>query len=347
MGDNMARDYQIAILGASGYTGAELIRLIETHPSMEVRALTADRKAGQSMGEVFPHLRHLDLPRLTTIYEVDFGGIDLAFCALPHAMTQEVVAKLPRSLKIVDLSADFRLRDPDVYAEWYGHEHLALDLQKEAVYGLTEFYREEIRAARLVAGTGCNSAAGLYGTLPLVKAGVIDLETIIINLATGVSGAGRSPKEGTLHSEVSEGFHPYNVAKHRHLAEFDQELSKAAGRDVAVTFVPHLLPQNRGILATIYVRGDAGDVHAALWEAYVDEPFVTVLPIGEAPATRHVRGSNMVHIGVIADRRPGWCMVFSTLDNLMKGASGQAVQNANLMLGLDETIGLAAPPLFP
>jgi N-acetyl-gamma-glutamyl-phosphate reductase len=343
----MARDFQIAILGASGYTGAELVRLIATHPSLEIRALTADRKAGQGMGEVFPHLRHLELPKLTTIAEVDFGGIDLAFCALPHAMTQEVVAGLPRSLRIVDLSADFRLRDPAVYAKWYGHEHLALDLQAEAVYGLTEFYRDEIRAARLVAGTGCNSATGLYGTLPLVKAGVIDPESIIINLATGVSGAGRAPKEGTLHSEVSEGFQPYNVAKHRHLAEFDQELSRAAGRAVAVTFVPHLLPQNRGILATIYVRGDAGDVHAALWEAYDEEPFITVLPIGEAPATRHVRGSNMVHVGVIADRRPGWCMVFATLDNLMKGASGQALQNANLMLGLDETTGLLAPPLFP
>lgn len=343
----MAKDYQIAILGASGYTGAELVRLITTHPHMEIRALTADRKAGQSMVDVFPHLRALDLPRLTTIDAVDFGGIDLAFCALPHATTQEVIARLPRSLRIVDLSADFRLRDPAVYAKWYGHKHLALDLQAEAVYGLTEFYREEIRAARLVAGTGCNSATGLYGTLPLVRAGVIDPDNIIINLATGVSGAGRAPKEGTLHTEVSEGFHPYNVAKHRHLAEFDQELSLAAGREVAVTFVPHLLPQNRGILATIYVRGDAGDVHAALWEAYDDEPFIEVLPIGDVPATRHVRGSNLVHIGVVADRRPGWCMVFSTLDNLMKGASGQAMQNANLMLGLDETMGLMAPPLFP
>ncbi|MEM8572469.1 MAG: N-acetyl-gamma-glutamyl-phosphate reductase [Pseudomonadota bacterium] len=343
----MARDLNIAILGASGYTGAELVRLIATHPAFTIRAMTADRKAGLRMGDVFPHLRHLDLPALTKLEETDFSGIDLVFCALPHATSQAVIAKLPRGLKVVDLSADFRLRDAEVYAKWYGHDHLALDLQAEAVYGLTEFYRDEIRAARLVAGTGCNSATGLYGTLPLVKSGVIDLDTIIINLATGVSGAGRAPKEGTLHAEVSEGMHPYNVAKHRHLAEFDQELSRAAGREVALTFVPHLLPQNRGILATIYVRGAAGDVHAALWEAYADEPFVHVLPIGEAPATRHVRGSNLVHLGVVADRRPGWCMVFSTLDNLVKGASGQALQNANLMLGLDETTGLMAAPLFP
>jgi N-acetyl-gamma-glutamyl-phosphate reductase len=296
---------------------------------------------------VFPHLRHLDLPTLTTIDAVDFAGIDLAFCALPHATSQEVIAKLPRDLRIVDLSADFRLRDPEVYAAWYGHAHMALDLQEEAVYGLTEFYRDEIRNARLVAGTGCNAATGMYAILPLLRAGVIDPDEIVIDLATGVSGAGRAPKEGMLHSEVSEGYHAYNVAKHRHTAEFDQEFSKAAGRAVEVTFVPHLLPQNRGILATVYVRGEAEAIHAALSEAYAGEPFMVVLPLGEAPATRHVRGSNFVHLGVIPDRRKGRVMVFSTLDNLCKGSSGQALQNANLMLGLDETTGLMAAPLFP
>ncbi len=343
----MSETHDVAILGASGYTGAELVRLIATHPGLRIAALTADRKAGQSMGEVFPHLRHLDLPALTSIDAFDPGGIDLAFCALPHATSQEVIARLPRSLKVVDLSADFRLRDPAVYEHWYGHPHLALDLQAEAVYGLTEFYRDEIRAARLVAGTGCNSATGLYALLPLLKAGVIDPDDIIIDLATGVSGAGRSPKEGMLHSEVSEGYHAYNVAKHRHLAEFDQEFEKVAGRKVEVTFVPHLLPQNRGILATIYVRGEGPAIHAALQAAYADEPFIVVLPYGEAPATRHVRGSNFVHLGVIADRRPGRVMVFSALDNLTKGSSGQAIQNANLMLGLPETMGLMAAPLFP
>jgi N-acetyl-gamma-glutamyl-phosphate reductase len=343
----MSEIHDVAILGASGYTGAELVRLIATHPGMRIRALTADRKAGQTMGEVFPHLRRLTLPVLTGIEAVDFSGIELVFCALPHATTQEVIATLPRRLKIVDLSADFRLRDPEVYAHWYGHEHMALDLQAEAVYGLTEFYRDEIRGARLVAGTGCNSATGIYGILPLLKAGVIDPDDIIIDLATGVSGAGRSPKEGSLHAEVSEGYHAYNVAKHRHLAEFDQEFSKAAGRKVEVTFVPHLLPQNRGILATIYVRGEGEAIHAALSDAYAGEPFIVVLPYGEAPATRHVRGSNFVHLGVIPDRRPGRVMVFSTLDNLTKGSSGQAIQNANLMLGLPETMGLMAAPLFP
>lgn len=343
----MERSFSIAILGASGYTGAELVRLIATHPRMEIAALTADRRAGETMGSVFPHLRHLELPRLATIEATDFSSIDLAFCALPHATSQAVIAALPRDLRVVDLSADFRLRDPEVYARWYGGPHQALDLQAEAVYGLTEFYREAIRGARLVAGTGCNAATGIYAILPLLRAGVIDPDEIIIDLATGVSGAGRSPKEGMLHSEVSEGYHAYNVAKHRHLAEFDQEFSAAAGRPVEVTFAPHLLPQNRGILASVYLRGEAETIHATLRDAYAEEPFIVVLPFGEAPATRHVRGSNFVHLGVIADRRPGRAMVFATLDNLTKGSSGQALQNANLMLGLPETMGLMAAPLFP
>jgi N-acetyl-gamma-glutamyl-phosphate reductase len=343
----MMTKHKIAVLGASGYTGAELVRLIATHPQMEIVALTADRKAGSAMAKVFPHLRHLALPRLVKISEVDFSGVDLAFCALPHATTQEVILTLPRDLKIVDLSADFRLRDPAVYAEWYGHEHRALDLQAEAVYGLTEFYRDDIRAARLVAGTGCNSATGLLAVLPLLQAGLIDPDEIIIDLVTGVSGAGRGAKEGMLHAEVSEGFHAYAVANHRHMAEFEQEFSKAAGQAVTCSFTPHLAPQNRGILATIYVKGEAAAIHAELSRRYASEPFIRMLPLGESPQTRHLRGSNFCDIGVVADRRPGRVIVFSALDNLVKGASGQALQNANLMLRLDETAGLMAAPLFP
>ena len=338
---------QVGILGASGYTGAELVRLISTHPEMEIKAMTADRKAGQQMADVFPHLRHLDLPRLTTIEKTDLASLDLIFCALPHATSQAVIAALPPGPKVVDLSADFRLRDLEAYRRWYGQPHAAPDLQAQAVYGLTEFYRDEIRAARLVAGTGCNAATGLYALLPLVEAGVIDPDEIIIDLATGVSGAGRAAKEGMLHAEISEGFAAYSVAAHRHMAEFDQEFSRAAGRPVEVTFTPHLLPQNRGILATVYVKGAPEEVHATLAERYAEEPFLIVLPLGSHPATRHVRGSNYVHLGVVADRRAGRAMVFSTLDNLTKGSSGQAVQNANLMLGLPETAGLTLAPLFP
>ncbi|MEO0747292.1 MAG: N-acetyl-gamma-glutamyl-phosphate reductase [Pseudomonadota bacterium] len=340
--------HKIAILGASGYTGAELIRLIATHPGMEIMALAANSKAGQSMAQVFPHLRHLDLPMLVKIDEIDFSGIDLCFCALPHATSQSVIKGLPKDLKIIDLSADFRLTDPDEYARWYGGAHDALECQAEAVYGLTEFYRDDIRSARLVAGTGCNAATGQYALRPLISEGVIDLDEIIIDLKTGVSGAGRSLKENLLYAELSEGSHAYAAGgTHRHLPEFDQEFSKIAGRPVKVQFTPHLLPANRGILATIYVKGDPKAVHESLRKAYADEPFVEVLPIGEHPSTRHIRGSNFCHIGVVGDRIEGRAVVIAALDNLTKGSSGQALQNANLMLGYDETTGLMQAPVFP
>ena len=338
----------IAILGASGYTGAELIRLIAGHSSMQIKALGANSKAGQTMAEVFPHLRHLDLPTLVTIDEIDFSQIDLCFCALPHKTSQEVIAALPKDLKIVDLSADFRLRDPEDYAKWYGNEHAALEQQKEAVYGLTEFYRDEIAAARLVAGTGCNAATGQFALRPLIAAGVIDLDDIILDLKCAVSGAGRSLKENLLHAELSEGYHGYAPGStHRHLGEFDQEFSALAGRPVQVQFTPHLVPANRGILATCYVKGDAQAIYETMQKAYADEPFIEVLPFGEAPSTRHVRGSNFCHIGVVADRQTGRATVVAALDNLTKGSSGQALQNANLMLGLPETDGLMMAPLFP
>ena len=340
--------HNIAILGASGYTGAELIRLIAGHSSMQIKALGANSKAGQTIAEVFPHLRHLDLPALVTIEEIDFSDIDLCFCALPHKTSQEVIANLPKDLKIVDLSADFRLRDPEAYAKWYGNPHAALEQQKEAVYGLTEFYREEIKSARLVAGTGCNAATGQFALRPLIEKGVIDLDDIILDLKCAVSGAGRSLKENLLHAELSEGYHAYSLGgTHRHLGEFDQEFSAIAGRPVKVQFTPHLVPANRGILATVYVKGDAEVIHKTLAAAYEAEPFIEVLPMGEAPSTRHIRGSNFCHIGVVADRIDGRAIVVAALDNLTKGSSGQALQNANLMLGIDEVEGLMMAPLFP
>jgi N-acetyl-gamma-glutamyl-phosphate reductase len=340
--------YNIAILGASGYTGAELIRLIAGHSAMKIGALGANSKAGQSIAQVFPHLRHLDLPQLLQIEEIDFANIDLCFCALPHKTSQEVIAALPSNLKIVDLSADFRLRDPAEYKKWYGNDHAALAQQKEAVYGLTEFYREEISAARLVAGTGCNAATGQFILRPLITGGVIDLDEIILDMKCAVSGAGRSLKENLLHAELSEGYHAYSIGgTHRHLGEFDQEFSALAGRPVKVQFTPHLIPANRGILATTYVKGDARAIHATLVKAYADEPFIIVLPFGEAPSTRHIRGSNFCHIGVVGDRVEGRALVIGALDNLTKGSSGQALQNANLMLDIEETEGLMMAPLFP
>jgi N-acetyl-gamma-glutamyl-phosphate reductase len=340
--------HSVAILGASGYTGAELIRLIAEHPSIKIKALGAFSKAGQKLSEVFPHLRHLDLPDMVAFDTIDWSGIDLCFCALPHKTSQEVIRDLPKTLKIVDLSADFRLRDPADYKTWYGNDHAATQMQAEAVYGLTEFYRDEIAGARLVAGTGCNAATGQFALRPLISAGVIGLDDIILDLKCAVSGAGRSLKENLLHAELSEGYHAYSVGgTHRHLGEFDQEFSKVAGRPVKVQFTPHLIPANRGILATCYVSGETDAVHGALAAAYDTEPFIHVLPKGEAPSTRHIRGSNFCHIGVIGDRIAGRCIVIAALDNLTKGSSGQALQNANLMLGLPETAGLMMAPLFP
>ncbi len=340
--------HDVAILGASGYTGAELVRIIATHPGLQIRALSADRKAGQEMAQVYPHLRHLDMPRLQKVEEIDFSALDLVFCALPHGLSQALVRELPPAVKVVDLGADFRLRDPEEYAKWYGAPHAAVELQGEAVYGLTEFYREDIRRARLVAGTGCNAATVQYALRPLIAAGVIDLDRIICDLKNGISGAGRSLKENMLFAERSQDVAGYaQGGRHRHLGEFDQEFSALAGREVRIQFTPHLVPVNRGILASCYVEGDARSIHDSLARAYAQEPFIHVLPMGETPQMAHVQGSNFCHIGVVGDRIAGRALVVSTLDNLNKGSSGQAVQNANLMLGIEETTGLMLAPVFP
>ena len=340
--------HNIAILGASGYTGAELVRLISVHPTFRIVALTGDRKAGQPMASVYPHLRHMDLPDLTRIEDLDYEGVDLVFCALPHATSQSVIPSIPEHVKIVDLSADFRLRDPEAYENWYGKPHGALDMQKQAVYGLTEFYRDEIRAARFVAGTGCNAATGQFALRPLIAAGVIDLDDIIMDLKAAVSGAGRSLKEHLLLAELDDNVKPYSMGgKHRHLGEFDQEFSKVAGRAIKVQLAPHLLPATRGIVMTCYLKGDAEVVHETLAGAYSNETFVHVLPFGETPQMKDVRASNFCHIGVAGDRLPGRATVVAVLDNLTKGSSGQAIQNANLMLGEDETTGLMAAPVYP
>ncbi len=346
---------KIGVLGASGYTGTELVRLLLRHPGAEIALLTADRRAGQEMREVFPQFSPFTLPRLVSIEGIEWTktGLDLAFCALPHGTTQKVVKELLASApttKVVDLSADFRLADPAVYARWYGHEHQAPQLQKEAVYGLTEIYRSEIKGARLVANPGCYTTSAELPLVPLLAENAIDPDEIVIDAKSGMTGAGRAAREEMIFSEVSEGFHAYGVGHHRHMAELDQEFSKAAGRAVTVSFTPHLVPMNRGILSTIYVRGvkmSPQELHAILLKSYLNEPFVQVLPFGEMPQTRHVRGSNMTFIGVAKDRIARRAIIGSALDNLVKGASGQAVQNMNLMLGLPETMGLEQVALFP
>jgi N-acetyl-gamma-glutamyl-phosphate reductase len=346
---------KIGVLGASGYTGSELVRLLLRHPNVELALLTADRRAGQEMRAVFPQFSRFKLPTLVSIESVDWNkaALDLAFCALPHATTQKVIgdllARAPKT-RVVDLSADFRLHDVAAYARWYGHEHHAPELQKEAVYGLTEVYRAAIAKARLVANPGCYTTCAQLPLIPLLRSGAIDPDEIVIDAKSGMTGAGRAAKEEMLFSEVSEGFHAYGVGHHRHMAELDQEFSRAAGRNVVVSFTPHLVPMNRGILSTIYMRSAKSspeDLHAILSKAYAQEPFVHVLPYGRLPQTRHVRGSNMTFIGLTKDRIPGRVIICSALDNLTKGASGQAVQNMNVMLGLPEATGVDQVALFP
>ena len=368
---------RVAILGASGYTGAELVRLLAHHEHVELTLLTADRHAGKQLGDVFPHLGGLGLPDFLHIDEVEWAGIDidLVFCALPHGTTQEVIAGLlhatghdivdelvaerredviaglSKDVKVIDLSADFRLSDFETYAEWYGHEHLAPVLQPEAVYGLTEFARPALGETRLIACPGCYPTSSLLPLLPLIDAKAIESDGIIIDAKSGVSGAGRSLKEAALFSEVAEGVHPYGIGNHRHAPEIEQEVSRAAGTAVTLNFTPHLVPMNRGILATIYVQlsgsSSADDLREVLKKRYDNEPFVRVVEQGAVPATRHVRGSNHCLIGVFPDRVPGRAILISAIDNLVKGGSGQAVQNMNVAYGFEETAGLAQEPMFP
>jgi len=344
---------KIGVLGASGYTGADAVRLLARHPGVEISALTANTHAGKVMDEVFPHFFMLDLPVLAEWEKVDWTTLDAVFCGLPHGTTQEIIAavlKANPAINILDMSADFRLRDQAMYAQWYGHAHRAPDLQGEAVYGLTELYRKEITAARLVACPGCYPTAVLLALVPLVKAGLVDAHDLVIDAKSGVTGAGRGLKQNTLFAEAGEGLSPYSVAMHRHTAEIDQEIGVAAGVPVTANFTPHLIPMARGELCTCYVRlkgASADDLCAALERVYRDEPFVHVARKGVMPQTRNVRGSNYVQIGVVADRIEGRAIVISTLDNLVKGSAGQAIQNMNLMFGWPETTGLEQIALFP
>ena len=342
----MGAKIKIGILGASGYTGADAVRLLARHPNVEIAALTANTHAGKAMEEVFPHFFMMDLPPLVEWENVDWTKLDAVFCGLPHGTTQEIIAAVlaanPR-IKIIDMSADFRLRDMKTYAQWYGHEHRAPALQGEAVYGLTEFYRKQITAARLVACPGCYPTAALLALVPLAGAKLIDVNDIVIDAKSGVTGAGRGLKQNTLFSEAGEGLSPYSVGTHRHSPEIEQEIGAAAGSTVTVNFTPHLIPMSRGELCTAYVKlngGSPDDLRAALTAAYKDEPFVHVAKNGVLPQTQNVRGSNYVQIGVIADRIKNRAIVISVLDNLVKGSAGQAIQNMNLLLGCDERASL-------
>lgn len=341
----------IAIIGASGYTGAELIRLLLPHPNANLCVLTGDSQAGKEIGDVYPHLRFTNLPKLISLSEVDWAEIDLVFCCLPHGTTQEVIAGLPNHIRIIDLSADFRLFDVETYATWYGHAHRAVDLQKQAVYGITELAREQIKTARIIANPGCYPTSAILPLAPLLSAKLIDEKNIIIDAKSGVTGAGRSASLANLYTEINDGIRAYGVASHRHTPEIEQSLSWAAGQGVMVSFTPHLMPMNRGILSTIYVQLTAGktvdDLRNCLEKAYHNEPFVKILPAGSVPSTHQVRGTNNCVMNVFVDRITGRAIIVSAIDNLVKGASGQAVQNMNVAFGFPETTALALTAIFP
>ncbi len=342
---------RIAILGASGYTGAELLRFLLLHPHADIRYLTADSQAGKPMREVYPHLDFAELPALAPLSDVDYGEVDIVFCCLPHGATQKVVAAIPHHVKVIDLSADFRLADIRTYAEWYGHEHFAPELQKEAVYGLTELNRDKIRQARLIANPGCYPTSAQLPLIPLLNAGLIGHDSIIIDSKSGVTGAGRAAKQATLYTEINDGINAYSIGAHRHAPEIEQGLTLAAGKPVTVSFTPHLVAMNRGILSTIYVTLAKGktldDLSAVMKEAYAGEYFVKIAAPGITPSTHMVRGTNMCLIGLFRDRTPGRAIIVSVIDNLVKGASGQAIQNMNLMYGFPERSALNHTAVFP
>ncbi len=344
-----------AILGASGYTGADMLRLALGHGDIEVIALSGERKAGQSVAEVLPNfVFHRGLPPLVTADAIDYDALDVVFGCLPHATSQALIKTIMAGKsppRIVDLSADFRLRDAATYQSWYGGAHVALDLQATSVYGLTEFARASLPTANIVACPGCYPTAALLALLPLLTAKLIRATNITINALSGVSGAGRGLKESNLFSEVAEAMQPYALGGHRHVPEIEQELSHVAGEAVTISFVPHLIPINRGELETIVIEMSTGttiaDLRAALAARYQNEYFVHLLPEGVAPATRMIRGSNHCVLNVFADRIKGRAIIVSCIDNLIKGSSGQALQNFNVMFGFDERCGLTALPLFP
>ena len=342
---------KVAIIGASGYTGSDLIRLASRHPNISIEALTAGTHAGKSIDHVFPHLSGLQLPSLVRNEEVDWNAIEAVFCGLPHATSQSVIKDLPKHLKIIDMSADFRLRDKNLYESTYGTPHHATELQKEAVYGLTEHYREAIKKARLVACPGCYPTAALLLLLPLVTSGLIDPSDLIIDAKSGTTGAGRAPKQNTLYSETGEGMGPYAVAQHRHAPEIEQELSIAANAEITVNFTPHLIPMSRGELVTCYARltksHSAEDCKKALQQQYINDSFVDLSPEQVYPQTQFVRGSNRVMLNAYNDRINGRVILIASLDNLVKGSAGQALQNFNLMTRYRETTGLEQIALFP
>ncbi len=343
---------QAVILGASGYTGAECVRLIMGHPHIDIAALTGHSRAGQAYGDVYPNFAHMDLPKLCTADEVDWDMIDVAFACLPHGASQDMIAKIHERVEtVIDLSADFRLQDANIYEATYGRSHDYAELLSQRVYGLTEFARETLKGAKLIACPGCYPTASLLALLPAVTNGLLANAPIIIDAKSGVTGTGRKTAQALHYSEVTDGAQAYAIGHHRHTPEIEQELTAHSAYDVAVSFTPHLIPMNRGMIATCYVELakdiSLEDLRGAYIARYENEPFIHVERQGIVPQTRHVKASNHCRIGVFADRIAGRAIIVSVIDNLTKGSSGQALQNYNVSQGWDETLGLMGSPIFP
>lgn len=345
---------RVGIVGASGYTGAELLRLLVQHPSFELVVATGDSKAGQVIADLYPSLAMAYGDRAYDSYDPDaLDGLDVVFCGLPHGVSMGVVPEIKgRVGHIVDMGSDFRLHDPSLYDQWYGAPHTCPELLAESVYGLPELFRDKIAGAELIAATGCNVATAVFALAPLLHAGLIEAEGLVADIKTGVSGAGRPPKEHTTFCTVDEDATAYGLLTHRHTPEIEQALADRTGQSPSVLFTPHLIPMNRGILATCYGRPtEAGrkattaDALAAMREFYRGEPFMVVAE--RSPSTKATLGSNAVHLTARVDNRTGLIFGIATLDNLVKGASGMAIQCGNLAVGLDERTGLTGPGVYP
>lgn len=356
-----AKQIRTVIIGASGYTGGDFMRLAVPHPQIELTGLVANTHAGKAVADVYPHLRMASLPDMVALEKINFDDCDAVICGLPHGTAQDIISTLPEHIKVIDMSADFRLRDTETYEQWYGRSHDNAALYDQVSYGLSEHYRNDIKAARIIACPGCYPTAALLALLPLVKADVVATDNIILNAISGVSGAGRALKQNTLFCEAGEGFSPYAIGSHRHTPEIEQELNKASelnkareisgSAEIEVTFTPHLVPMSRGELITCYLALKEGTTHedarAAMEKACADEPFVHLVPEGVTPGTQHVRGSNHCLVGMFKGKVKNQLIVISAIDNLVKGSAGQAMQNFNITFGLNETTGLEQLPLFP
>ena len=339
----------VGIVGGTRYTGVELLRILADHPAVSMRAITSRKEAGMGVAELFPSLRGRVSLKFCDPAEADLDKCDVVFFATPNGIAMSQVRPLlDAGVRVIDLSADFRIKDVAAWEKWYGMPHACPDLVAEAVYGLPEINRDIIKGATLIANPGCYPTAVQLGFLPLIEAGIVDLDYLVADAKSGVSGAGRNAAVHTLYGEAADNFKAYGVPGHRHLPEIRQGLSNVAERPVGLTFVPHLTPMIRGIHATLYARLTSDTDLQGLYEhRYADEPFVDVLPPGAHPETRSVRGSNLCRIAVHRPQGGNTAVILSVTDNLVKGAAGQAVQNMNLMFGLPETLAISHAPLLP